>query len=406
MIQDDIAKTCIQLLLKEPFFGHFLSQIVRAPSDQIETIGIQALPGEVFQLLVNESYWGNQLYHEKTDKRHALRTGAIKHQILHLMFGHLWKVHEVKNKRIFGIAADLVVNQYLTSDQLTEDAITPDKFPDLDIPIQQSVFGIYKLLENYFDEASDNFETLNASQEYLLDLVLNEHLLLEEHHIWEKQLYISSVGKKMINDWLDELLINSKNRTNPQHYGKLPSSLKALIKQLEIQRSATLDWRRILKLFAATSRKTYLKNTIRRPSKRYGTSPGISLKRKQQLLVVLDTSASIQVKDLQMFFQEIHLIWKAGAEILILECDTVIHDQYRYKGYPPSSVKGRGGTGFDAALEFANSFLPDAVVYFTDGFAPSPTVNCRKPILWLLTSNGIKPEDAVWGKLPGRKVRM
>jgi predicted metal-dependent peptidase len=87
------------------------------------------------------------------------------------------------------------------------------------------------------------------------------------------------------------------------------------------------------------------------------------------------------------------------------ECDTQIHNKYVYTGHPPEVVSGRGGTAFDAPIEYANdTYLPDAVVYFTDGYAPAPTVICRKPILWMVTSEGIE-EDA-WDFLPGRKVKM
>ena len=68
-------------------------------------------------------------------------------------------------------------------------------------------------------------------------------------------------------------------------------------------------------------------------------------------------------------------------------------------------VHGRGGTCFDEPIKFANEkYQPDATIYFTDGFAPEPTVKSRKPILWMITPKGIEEEN--WDYLPGRKVKM
>ena len=56
-------------------------------------------------------------------------------------------------------------------------------------------------------------------------------------------------------------------------------------------------------------------------------------------------------------------------------------------------------------IAFANDdYKPDAIVYFTDGYAPAPEVISRKPILWMISSNGIN-EDT-WDFLPGRKAKM
>jgi len=61
----------------------------------------------------------------------------------------------------------------------------------------------------------------------------------------------------------------------------------------------------VLRLFAESSAKTQIKNTIRRPSKRYGTTPGILVRNKQKILVAVDTSGSIRGNELDLFFKEI-----------------------------------------------------------------------------------------------------
>jgi predicted metal-dependent peptidase len=101
----------------------------------------------------------------------------------------------------------------------------------------------------------------------------------------------------------------------------LPAALKAYLPGSAYLQKATIDWKRALRLFVASSERTYLKSTIKRPSSRYGTVPGIKIKRRQKLMIALDTSGSIILELLERFFQEVYHIWRTGAEVLIVEFD-------------------------------------------------------------------------------------
>ena len=73
----------------------------------------------------------------------------------------------------------------------------------------------------------------------------------------------------------------------------------------------------------------------------------------------------------------------------------------------PKQIHGRGGTSFSPPIEFANQKLnPDAIIYFTDGFAPPPKDKSRYPILWVITTNGLAKDSAGWKALPGQKIRI
>ena len=60
-------------------------------------------------------------------------------------------------------------------------------------------------------------------------------------------------------------------------------------------------------------------------------------------------------------------MWRRGTVVTVLECDARVQREYAYRGVPPRSVSGRGGTGFDPAIARANQIHPDGLVYFTDG---------------------------------------
>jgi predicted metal-dependent peptidase len=216
---------------------------------------------------------------------------------------------------------------------------------------------------------------------------------------------MSSAERKIIESMINESILNSVARMKERKFGNLPAGLQQYIDLLVESLKPNVNWKRVLRLFAASSSRTHIKNTIRRPSKRYGTTPGIKIQRKQKLLVAIDSSGSIDDVELKEFFAEIYHIWKQGAEIYVTECDTEIHNHYFYKGKNPELISGRGGTAFDAPIEYANDiYNPDAVIYFTDGYGAEPEVTCKKPILWMITSAGIDSES--WDFLPGRKVKM
>lgn len=57
---------------------------------------------------------------------------------------------------------------------------------------------------------------------------------------------------------------------------------------------------------------------------------------------------------------------------MIVLCDTEIHHQYPYKGITQKEVEGGGGASFETPIAFANTYKPDVLLYFTDGYAHVP----------------------------------
>ena len=125
-----------------------------------------------------------------------------------------------------------------------------------------------------------------------------------------------------------------------------------------------------------------IRGTLRRPSRRYHTFPGIRVARGQRMAVCVDTSGSVGDRELAEFFAEVHAIWRAGAEVVVFEADAAVHRTWEYTGQPPAAAHGRGGTSFDAALAAVRAANPrfDACVYLTDGHAPgrrqAPAYRC------------------------------
>ena len=181
-------------------------------------------------------------------------------------------------------------------------------------------------------------------------------------------------------------IIEEAQRSN--QWGNMPGDLVSLIKaSCRIE----MDYRRMLSHFRTSvlSSRRYL--TRMKPSRRYGfDAMGSRYALASNLLIAVDVSGSVTDKSLSNFFSIINRFFKYGIEKL-----DVIQFDAELKGEPipmkkaRSEVKiiGRGGTSFQPAADYYCAHPEyDGLIYFTDGYAPLPTFNTKRPIdvLWVL----------------------
>lgn len=366
-------------MLNEPFYGHYLASLQKQglagnnagnASDVKSALELRLHGICDVALVCNVEQW-----QRLNPQQHV---GALKHEALHLVLGHVFQRGYYADKPRFDLAADLVVNQYLLAAHILPHAIT------------------FEGVNQYFDMAGqprlEPFREVGYYYLALLSLSLQsafseQQLSQCQHPSWAEVYGQAQAQQGLLEQQLISKLENAAQRTELCHaIGSLPAAIVAILEQARLARNPVLNWRRALRLFANSSRRTSIKNTLRRPSKRYGTTPGIKIQPHQRLLVALDTSGSVDDEQLELFFVEVHHIWQAGAEITIVECDTEIKRQYRYQGTTPSNITGRGGTCFDMPIQWANQQQFDGTIYFTDGEASAPTIKSRKPLLWLIHS--------------------
>jgi predicted metal-dependent peptidase len=94
---------------------------------------------------------------------------------------------------------------------------------------------------------------------------------------------------------------------------------------------------------------------------------------------------SISDDMLKLFFNEIRWVWKNGAVITVYEADCAICRQYKFKGRWNGKVHGRGGTDLEPVLKEVEGRY-DALIYFTDFYAPEIKTRYNIPVLWVLTT--------------------
>ena len=372
-INEEISRCIIKMLLKEPFYAHFLSGVIREVTDKVPTAAVGFKSGKI-ALYVNENFFLKEL------RSMTERVAVIKHETLHIIFKHLFRMKtKTYDNQLFNIAADIVVNQLIAPWKLPDSAVTLETFPELKLPKDKSVEWYYENLKK------------NASKdpEYKKRLIeISEQGTHSDHKMWGEN---ENFSMEVVETEVDRMIIQAKDRTPRKDHGTIPLGIKSLIQSIIEKRNPQIDWKRALKLFSSTSRRTRVYHTMKRFSKRFGTRPGIKIKRFQKLAVAIDTSGSINIDDFNTFFSEIHSMWKFGAEVHVLECDADVQKKYSYRGRTPEFVHGGGGTSFDPVFEHirSNRFERyDGCIYLTDGYAPEPKIKPPCKVFWCITKDG------------------
>ena len=393
-IDDEISRASFDLLLKEPFYAHVLAGIPRVISQDLETIGLK-WNGRQVQLTVNPEWFSNELAatHRKI---------TLKHEILHIVFQHLFRPAD-RFAPLYSIAADLVVNQLLHPLKPLAGWPTLEMFPELGFQPDQTVEVYYAALAQLFRKMQQ------VGYEVGIDRSPGDWLESTESPQSAKALAALLKGRGKRGDdagWYDgkngiiaaagryavgSLVIRAKERTPPHQWGSLPAALLSELNLILAERQPKLDWKRVVRIFCASSGCTKIRHTIKRLSKRYGTRPGIKVQRLQRLLVAIDTSGSIDQEMIQAFFAEVHGAWKAGATVHIVECDAEVQRDYPYNGRLPSFVAGGGGTAFEPVFRWMlNQPKFDGCIYLTDGCGPAPSTRPRCKLLWLITGSEVE----------------
>jgi predicted metal-dependent peptidase len=183
--------------------------------------------------------------------------------------------------------------------------------------------------------------------------------------------------------------------------GTWPAELTEMLEALLAPKPPVFNWKAYFRRLLGIAFDIYQKKTRRKESLRFPESPGLKRKKKHKLLVAIDTSGSVCEEELQDFFSEIYHIWKAGADVHVLECDAKINKEWDYKGKPPKVVSGRGGTSFLEPISYYNEHRKDytTMVYFTDGYGDQNECKPLNKMLWVITSNGYQESE-----FPGIKI--
>ena len=387
--QKSLSKISKELMLKEPYYGFFLIMLNKVWRKDLPTAGVSK-NGINFQLAINEEFW--------TGLSEMHQMGLLKHELLHIAFGHLTSFKSFKNHRLANVAMDMEINQYIDKDWLPEGGIDIDNYEDLNLERKAGCRYYYDKLNQFQDEKDKNGTCGNEGMDKLLDQVANGEG--PDHSTWEEFEDLSEAEQKLIEKQLQKVLADAKEQTIKKR-GNVPGEIEGVIVIEEIV-APKFDWRGYIRRFTGVSTKVFTKKIRRKENRRFSDNPGLKIKMKQHMLLAIDTSGSVSDSELQEFMGEIHHIYKVGVDVTVVQCDTSIRSIEPYKGKHEINVAGRGGTEFDPVLDYynANQKKYTSLVYFTDGECYTSVVP-KGNVLWVLSERSHMNES-----LPGKVIKL
>ena len=188
--------------------------------------------------------------------------------------------------------------------------------------------------------------------------------------------------------------------TASNNWGSVAGKLQGLIKaSLKVD----MDYRKMLSLFKTSVISSRRRLTRMRPNRRSGfDAMGSRYELSTNLLIAVDVSGSVTDRSLQFFFSVINRLFKYGVEKLdVLQFDAQIQGDIEplKKARKTVKIMGRGGTSFQPAADYYCDHPEyDGLIYFTDGYAPPPVFNTKRPIdvLWVICSRQCYAENSTW----------
>ena len=391
-----LSKACKDLMFREMYWGFFILMMNKVWRNNLPTAGVSK-NGINFQLAINEQFF--------TDLPKLHREGLIQHEAMHIAYNHLTQWFNFSDKKIANIAMDLVINQTISDDYLPEGGMKLELFPELNLEPDQGTHYYYEKLT----QAKEQKEQTGSSGSQALDSLLdqmeggqsNGNIELPDHSTWEEFDGLSESESRIMKAQLDRVLEQAADMTVKKR-GTVPGNISDYLLALQQVEPPKFDWKGYLRLFIGTSAKVYIKKSRRKENIKFTDSAGIKIKRKQNILLGIDTSGSVSESELLEFMSEIYHIWKTGVEVTIIQCDTRIRSIDEYKGTFEMKFHGRGGTEFDPVLEYFNENRNkfNSLIYFTDGECYTD-VKPRNPVLWVLSER-----STINNNLPGKVIRL
>lgn len=358
----DIDSLKRKMLIKYPFFG---STITNVEYQELLDIDTAATDGN--KIYYNPEFLGGLTIEEQIF--------ILAHEVCHIAFNHISRRKD-KDKNLWNIATDAVINQLLKKDGL------------------KMLDGLIDIPEAIDYDAETYYEKLLQEQKENLDF--DRKAGNDSHEMWEST-DIKEIGKTDTLEKEDDISEKDAFKKNRELKKKQLEDLKrSLIKDTVTSNefnmsniggaSSLIDWRYILKETINYDVDWSYKNaTIENGV----ITANLEDKALPVTEILLDTSGSINEDLLRTFLRECKNILK-HSKVLVGCFDTIFYgfkELRTEQDIDNMRFVGGGGTNFDVAVG-AFSRRSENKIIFTDGEARMP----------------ITPVNAVWIVFGNRKI--
>ena len=208
----------------------------------------------------------------------------------------------------------------------------------------------------------------------------------------------------------DDLTVQMINEVinTTKSWGSISGDFAELLKSTL---KAKINWRNVFAGFRASIISSKRKLTRMKPNRRTGFQNMGSIRRfDTKLLVAVDVSGSISTESLRYFYRVINSAFKYGFESIdVIQFDCGIKlVQNLSKVVREVPVLGRGGTSFQAPIDYAHENGYAGLLMLTDGYAPEPQIpdGFKAGILWVCENEACLNHHRRWMEKSGRTCVM
>lgn len=385
----DIAKITKSLIYKDPFYGHFALGIDKKFSNLVSTACV------TINGINTEMHFCEDFVNTLNEKQ---QIGLMQHELGHIALFHLIHAAKYQNIDVWNIACDITINQYIEPEYLPPKPCLPSSFPELNLdPFMDTEYYYNKLISGI--ESSPKLKSL-------LNFMKGGGKTAFSHELWRMIKEMPDSTRHLVQKQIEHQIKNVYENNFNKNIGLIPGNLRNFVMNLYEVNKAITDWRAVMMNFKSFCDKQIIKFTRNRINKRYEDFDAVTLRRRQKILIGIDTSGSISNDDLQKFFQQVLHISKCDIDVDVCEWDYGIQRIYNFnkkeKVNNKNGVKGGGGTNPYQVIDMLNKSKDyNAAIMFTDGFiAGDWDKNVCKPVLWIITQSG----DLNFN-FPGKKIK-
>lgn len=420
-VEERITRAKIQMYQRSPFFSYILLHLKPQESDKVPSMGVNP-KGDLL--------W-NRKWIETLDDEEII--GVLAHETMHMALQHLDR-GKGKNREVFNVATDLVVNGMLKRNnfKLPTSGVIPDYNDSFEI-FNQTIKKISeKSAEQVYDEIyplfpkiktimtilsgsekgnkksgggknKDKNSSSGMSQAEIKEGI--EKLKGFDKHVYGENGETEKEAHKRKQDW-KKIVAEATQLAKQQ--GKLPAGIERHIEELL---DSKVDWRtQLYKYVVAQIIHDY---SWRMPGKRtasLGVYMPTTLRESVHIVVSIDTSGSISNADLKNFLSELLSIGTSFPNIKmdIIICDAEVHETYELtkdnvEDIVNLKMSGGGGTSHIPIYDHVVDNIHDAkvLINFTDGYTSFPKNPEELPFdsLWVLDKHGIPNNNIPFGEV-------
>jgi len=395
-LETKLAAARTKLILDKPFLG---ALVMRLPMQAAAPDWCPTTATDARRFYYNPEFIG-QLSLDETQF-------MLAHEALHCALSHFARRHH-RTKPLWDMACDYAINPLLIGDGLTpppgslylpqfKDMTAEEIYPCLDGKTDE------KPLDNHLYDRDDTRSGGEGGQERPQEQAIPRRGERDDTSRPDSGI-IATQPQPLSPDEAETLNIQWQQRLagaaqQALQAGKLHGAMARMIEHLL---QPQLPWRLLLAHhMTARARDDF---SYQRPSRREGEFILPSLRSHQlEVVVALDTSGSIQDREMGEFIAEINALkGQIRARVTLLTCDSGIAPEapWIYEPWeafePPGKIAGGGGTRFEPVFQWVEQAgpAPDLLVYFTDARGTFPPQEPPYPVVWLVKGR----EKTPWGE--------